>query len=258
MVSSSSPTVLRARGPSFVRYEAPAAPDRWELPEDTVPESAPHDDRVELLRRLIEAFVERSGRNAAVYRNLAVRFEKARPRIGFDPDLCVVEPAPPEGRELDSLLLWRDVHPPPRLAIEVVSRNHPYKDYAETPDKAAACGIEELVVFDPLLRGPRSGGGPHKLQVWRRGADATLTRCYAGDGPAFSEVLGAWLHLEQGRLLRIAEDEASAHPWLTGEEAARRDADDARRDADDARRAAERARQRILELEALLKKGSGA
>jgi Uma2 family endonuclease len=249
MASFSSPTALRARGPSFVRYEAPVAPERWELPEDTVPESAPHDTRVELMRRLIEAFIEHSGRDAQVYRNLAVRFERSRPRIGFDPDLCVVEPAPPEGRELDSLLLWQEGHSAPRLAIEVVSRNHPYKDYAETPDKAAACGIEELVVFDPLLRGPRSGGGPHRLQVWRRQADDTLTRLYAGDGPAYSQVLGAWLHVED-RLLRVAEDEANQRPWRTGEEAARQEAESARQEAESARR-------RIAELESLLKKAGG-
>jgi Uma2 family endonuclease len=44
----------------------------------------------------------------------------------------------------------------PILAIEVVSPGHPYKDYVDTPERCAACGIGELWVYDPMLAGPRS------------------------------------------------------------------------------------------------------
>ncbi len=184
----------------------------------------------------------RTGRSAITYRNIAVRWVRERPSTGFDPDVCLVEPCPPEGDELDSLLLWEPGRVPPFLAIEVVSKGHPYKDYAETPDKCAACGIREVVVFNPHLKGPRVGGGPHRLQVWRISRDR-LERTYAGPGPAWCGTLDAWAHaVEGGKRLRFADDEAGTRVWLTDAETAQRAVDRQRAEADRQRAEADRQR----------------
>ncbi len=78
-------------------------------------------------------------------------------------------------------------------------------------------------------------------------------RVYAGDGPARSDALGAYLVATgEGQLLRIADDESATRPWLTAEEAER-----AAREAEHAEKEAERAQKeaalaRVAELEARL------
>jgi hypothetical protein len=111
-----------------------------------------------------------------------------------------------------------------------VSPNHPHKDYAEVPEKCAAAGVGELVVFDPKLAGPRTGGGPHLLQLWRRLPDDSFVRLQAGSAPAFSQVLGAWwFPVERGQRLGISDDEDGQRPWLTLEQTERAAKEDALR-----------------------------
>jgi hypothetical protein len=225
-----------------LRYAVELVPDRWVLPEGKVPEARPHDRATELFHDQVEPWVVRTGRDAQVARNLAVRWVSARPQIGIDPDVCLIEPAPPERDDITSLCVWKTGHRVPRFALEIVSVNHPHKDYSEAPDKYAACGTEELVVFDPLLAGPVAGGGPHLLQVWRR--NGAFVRVYAGPGPAWSEVLGAWLHVEDRKWLRIADDEAGVRRWRTREEEALQRVEEALRREEGARQREEEARQR--------------
>lgn len=183
-------------------------------------ESVVHDQAVELLKALLAAWAARAG-SAFVARNLAVRWDEAHPQIGVDPDVCVLAPPPPDAADLRSVRTWLPGHAPPVVAIEVVSENNPHKDYAIAPDKYAASGAGELWIFDPLLAGPSVHGGPFRVQIWHRGADGDLTRIYAGDGPARSPSLGAFLVVtNEGRKLRIADDEAATTFWRTPEEAA--------------------------------------
>jgi Uma2 family endonuclease len=114
-----------------------------------MPESQSHDLILDLLKLLLLAWVRRIGLNAQVARNLAVRWDEAHPNIGVDPDLCVIAPKTPEGDDLSSLCLWKEGHRPPVLAVEVVSENHPRKDYVSAPDRYAASGAEELWIFVP-------------------------------------------------------------------------------------------------------------
>jgi Uma2 family endonuclease len=220
-----------------LRYEVSTRD--WTLPEEPVPESQPHDIAVDLLKAILLHWVAQTARDAQVPRNLAVRWEERRPQTGTDPDLCVIEPRTPEGDDLTSLRTWVPGHTPPKLAVEVVSESAPRKDYLTAPDRYAACGAAELWVFDPKLAGPTAFGGPHRLQVWRRAADGAFERMFAGDGPAFSPYLGAWLFaVDEGRKLRIANDRDGTSWWLTGEEAERA--------------AKEAALARVAELEAKL------
>jgi Uma2 family endonuclease len=244
--------------------------EAWELAEETMPESVPHDETVELLKALLAFWARNtSGLSAFVARNLAIRWDPEHPKVGVDPDVCVLSPTPPRAQELSSSRTWLPGHVAPALAVEVVSESNPHKDYAIAPDKYAASGTRELWVFDPLLAGPSSHGGPHRIQVWSRHDGGDFVRVYAGEGPTFSRVIEAWLVVvDEGRRLRIAEDAAATRFWMTGEESERaakeseRAAKESERAAKESERAAkeralaekEAALSRIAELEARLTK----
>ena len=208
-----------------------------------MPESLLHDEVVTLLRAILAAWAVEH-RPCLVARNLAVRWDEAFPQVGVDPDVAVLKPPPPEGEALRSLRAWEPGHHAPLLAVEVVSETNPRKDYVLAPDKYAASGTRELWVFDPLLCGPASQGGPFRLQVWSRDARGDFVRTYAGEGPAPSPALGVHLVVvSEGRKLRVARDSAGTDFWLTAEEAERA--------AKEGERAAkEAAHARVRELEA--------
>ncbi|MEZ4295875.1 MAG: Uma2 family endonuclease [Polyangiaceae bacterium] len=234
----------KARRPRVV-YEVPQRRDDWVLSEEErVPESRPHDLVTYALFALLEAWIRRTGMDAIVCRNLAIRWEEDRPAIGVDPDLCVISPAPPDEQHLISLRTWETGHYPPLLAIEIVSPSRADKDYDESPLKYAANGTAELIVFDPWLKASRTQASKYPLQVFRRDETGDLVRVYAGDGPAFCETAGAWFFVvNEGRSLRIAGDEAGTSWWMTQEEAERaaKEAERAAKEAERAAKEAERA-----------------
>jgi hypothetical protein len=79
------------------------------------------------------------------------------------------------------------------------------------------------------------------LQVWARDDEGRFVRRHAGEAPAYSEVLSAYVVTsEEGRKLRIARDPNGAELWPTDGEAAT---------ANEARAFA-----RVAELEAILAK----
>lgn len=235
---------------SALIYHVPRWDPAWAVPEVPVPESDTHDAAIEWLRALLLAWVARTARDIKVARNLGVRWVREEPRAGFDPDLCLIEPSPPKDQPLASLRLWQPAHEPPLLAIEVVSPGHPYKDYVDTPERCAACGVGELWVYDPMLAGPGARGGPHLLQVWHRARGGGFRRAHAGSGAAFSPALQAWLHPGQSRLpagarLHVSSDAVGRDRWLTTEECARAT-------EQQARSAEQQARSAALEARALL------
>lgn len=203
-----------------VLYRVPRTHRGWELSEETMLESVVHDAAVELLKAILAWWATRR-EDVQVARNLAIRWDEQAPSIGVDPDVSVLSPPPPE-RDLRSVRTWAPGHSPPLLAIEVVSETNPRKDYVIAPDKYAASGTRELWIFDPLLAGPNSHGGPFRIQVWQRDAQGSFVRSYAGDGPARSELVAAHLvTADEGRKLRIADDPLGTRLWPTAEEAER-------------------------------------
>jgi Uma2 family endonuclease len=194
-----------------VTYGVPRVAEGWEVSEETMPESAVQDKQATLLVLILEHWS--AGKDVYIGRNLAVRWVEAFPRVGLDPDVCVLTPRPPTetlpsgSKELKSVRTWVPGHTSPRLAIEIVSTTHPTKDYRVVPEKYAASGTEELWIADPQLVGPSVGGGPYLLQVWRR-RDGVFVREHAGEGPAYSEVLGAW-----AVMLPVIVGEGPAAPW---------------------------------------------
>jgi Uma2 family endonuclease len=229
----------------LVQHRIAEFSESWTIEDVPVPEGAWHDRALDLLMALLQHWIVQTSRDAAAFRNLAVRVRKDRPKVGFDPDVMVVEPAPPGARELSSLRLWEAGHAPPSLVIEVVSPGHPYKDYADMPDRCAAVGARELVVFDPMLAGPKAFGGPHLLQGWRRTDVGMFERVTAGDEPFLSEVLGGYLvPTNESRLLRVSTDETGARLWPTAEEAER-----AEKEVERAEKEAERAEKEVERAE---------
>ncbi len=214
-----------------VVYDVPEVHDRWLLEEDDMPESPLHDAIIRILVDVLLGWDRRQGGRAMIGRNIALRWNEAKPAQGVDPDVYLVEAPPPEGEAASSLCLWKAGHQPPRVAVEVVSESTADKDYGDGPDRYAASGTRELWIFDPLLAGPDARGGPHRLQVWRRDGRGSFRRAYAGDGPAETKELGAWLVItDGGSRLRIADDASGASLWPTQQEA--HDAEHAGREAE--------------------------
>jgi hypothetical protein len=78
--------------------------------------------------------------------------------------------------------------------------------------------VFELVMIDHGLSGPRTHGGPFRIEVWRGEADGGFHRFHAGDGPFFVETLGAWISVvDEGRTLRIADKHDGASRALEAE-----------------------------------------
>jgi Uma2 family endonuclease len=203
--------------PVTVSYTVPGFLDDWVLRWEKVPESSWHADALDLLKIMLVMWIARTGRDAAVYRDIAIRVRKDKPNIGFNPDIGFFEPAPPDRRIVESVRLWAPGHYPPTFAIEVVSKNHPHKDYVESPEKCAAAGVRELAVFNPLHTGRRGHGGRKLLKLWRRQPDGGFRCVSSGSEPAFSEVLGVWLIPDKDeRLLLFSDDPAGQKLWELG------------------------------------------
>jgi hypothetical protein len=114
-------------------------------------------------------------------------------------------------------------------------------------------GVAELVVFDPLLAGPRAQGGPWLLQLWRRASDGGFERVHQGSDAAWCATLGAFVVPDQdARRLRIAANADGSGRWLTGEEQALKRAEDAEAQARAADARGQEAKRRVAELEAEL------
>jgi Uma2 family endonuclease len=231
-----------------LRYRVGSSPEAWVLPEGPVPESTAHDAALNHIYSLLAAWVARVGNGGRVARNLAFRWLPEHPRTGLDPDISLLIPAPPDFDDLTSLRLWEPGRTPPVLAIEVVSSGHPYKDYARVHEGYAAMGVAELLVFDPMLLGPKALGGPVALQLWQRDVSGAFERVHFGNDPVYSRVLDAWVSA-QGRELRIADDRAASRRWPTlldeaklGEAAARAEAERSKAEAERSKAEAERSK----------------
>jgi len=240
-----------------LHYAARVTPEAWVIPEGTVPESTAHDAAALRIFSLLKEWAKQQPGRVRIARNLAIRWFPEYPRSGIDPDVCVLDPAPEEmDRDLTSLCLWKPGHCAPRFCVEVVSANHPHKDYVDIADRYASLGVPELFVFDPLLQGPAKLGGPCALQLWRRDPQGILTRVHAGDDPVFSEELAAWLSFRDGQVV-VSEDRAAARPWLTEVERERLHKEHERAEKEHERAEKERERAARLELERRLAELTG-
>ncbi len=187
-----------------------------------MPENPTQGEACDTLKGVLKHRCSTLGVDALVGGHLALRWDPRRPRHGVDPDVYLVEPAPPLGSRVESLRTWVKGHHAPRVAVEVVSEGTAEIDYFDKPARYAEARVHELWVFDPLLLGPGVDGGPFRIQVWRFDARGQYVRVYAGEGPVRSEELDGWLVVtEDGMKLRIADDPEGARLWPTEAEAER-------------------------------------
>ncbi len=167
------------------------------------------------------------------------------PLVRVSPDVYILDD-PPSAPMPKSWQTWLPGHHAPRWSAEIVSDDW-RKDYEEAPAKYAQLGSRELVLFDPdAAVGLASPPSRVPLTIYRRGEDGVLAKSYAGDGPAYSVELGAWLQVhrqEKVARLRLSYDEA-------GEKLVR-SVEEARSEAEQARSKAE---ARVRELEEQVKK----
>lgn len=219
-VDRESPGGSAAPARVSLRLEIEESPGRWLLEEQSVPETPLHDGIIQVLLLVLQHWASKLERSVLVTSNLGCRWDPSDARVGADPDVVLVEPAPPEGEQLSTLRIWEPGHSPPRVAIEVVSANTAEKDYLDAPARCARLGVREVWVFDPLLQGPATTGGPFVLQVWRANG-SELERQHAGATPAWSEEMDAWLVVtDEGARLRLASDRDGEELWPTRAEAA--------------------------------------
>ncbi len=237
-----------------MRYGVEERPDRWRLEEEDVPETPLHDAIIRTLVLLLRYWAQSNELSALIASNLGCRWDPDDARVGTDPDVVVIAPPPPEGERLRTLRVWEPGHEPPKIAVEVVSANTADKDYTDAPARCARLGVQELWIFDPLLEGPSSTGGPFTLQVWRLDAESKeMQRTHAGSSPAYSEELDAWLVTStDGSRLRIASDRNGTRLWPTLAEAQAQRADEQAQRADEQAQRAEAAEAEVARLKALL------
>jgi Uma2 family endonuclease len=162
--------------------------------------------------------------------------------VGIDPDVYVAEkpPADPDGN-IPSVCTWKDGRTPPLLAIEIVSKSRPKKDYVSSPERHDLLGTFELWVFDPSLYGHSKDQESVSLQMFQRETNNHLVQTYSGNGPVFSDALEAWVSVVDAELV-ISYDREGKDRWLTLEEEALQyaDAERMRADAERTRADAER------------------
>jgi Uma2 family endonuclease len=181
---------------------------------------------------------------------------RSEPLVRVSPDVYLMDGPPPEPRPR-MWQTWLPGHRPPRWAVEIVSEDW-RKDYEDAPLKYAQLGARELVIFDPdAARSPERRSSRAPLTLYRRSADGAFVRVYSGQGPVWSEEIGAALVAKpMGAVVHlvIARDAAGQDLVPTSEEAkraanARAEAAEARLDVEaKARRDAE-ARMAALEAE---------
>ena len=184
-------------------------------------------EQTEIIRRLLssmgELAAERGWKNAFWAGNNFFAWVREEPLVRVSPDVYLLDdpPPPPRPRMWQT---WLPGHKPPRWAVEIVSEDWK-KDYDDAPLKYAQLGARELVIFDPEAALSSERRAPRvPLQVYRRYADAAFVRIYCGEGPAFSEEIGAFLVVQRegpAARLRIARDAAGEDLVPTAEERAR-------------------------------------
>jgi Uma2 family endonuclease len=214
---------------------------------------------VELLRPLIERWLNQRGVEALVGADQFIYHQQHNPTLRVAPDIYVLPGVPPHAR-VTSWKIW-DRGIVPSFALEIVSRDWE-KDYFEAPEQYRAMGVEELVVFDPA---PERHPEGVTWQVFRRVLDRPLARVDVSDDDRIrSAALGCFLRTVgtgDGIRLRIGAGPDGNDLFPTGEEAERtakeaeRAAKEAERTAKEAAIAAKDAAEaRVAELESELRR----
>ncbi len=154
---------------------------------------------MELLRPLVERWLQESGRRALVGADQFFYYEQFNPRKSVAPDIYVVEGVSPDA-PVTAWKVWEH-RVVPSFALEVVSGDR-LKDYVEAPKRHGELGTKELVVFDPHW-----DEGPSSRVLWqvyrREGSELVCMEC-TGRDRVRSNTLSCWLRATgEGSALRV-------------------------------------------------------
>ena len=197
----------------------------------------------EFLRGLLSRLLATRGEVALVGADQFIYWQKGDPKKVVAPDVYVLP-----GVDPDTLVpCWKTWERglAPSFALEVVSSNDVDKDYRRSPERYAALGVDELVLFDPehLMTPDRV-----RWQVYRRLKRRGFVRVAATDDDRVeSRALGCWLRVvgSEGRLrVRVGLGADGSELFASEAEALRAEASAERRKATAAlkKAATERAR----------------
>ncbi len=101
---------------------------------------------VELLRPLLQRWLDECGRKALVGADQLIYYQEGKPRKVVDPDVYVLPDVAPNTR----IRTWKtwETGFPPSFALEVVPSPLD-KDYYQVPKQYKQAGVDELIMFDP-------------------------------------------------------------------------------------------------------------
>jgi len=167
--------------------------------DEKVGENSLHRWIVELLRPLVERWLRHRGVEAFVGADQFIYYRPHAPTERVSPDVYVL----PGVRPNTHVSVWKTWERGivPSFGLEVVSR-YWEKDYVEAPERYAAAGIPELVVFDPW---PDRHPDRVAWQHFRRIRNRPLTRVDVSGGDRMRvSALGCFLRaVGQGESLRL-------------------------------------------------------
>jgi Uma2 family endonuclease len=164
------------------------AEDRTVYPiEDDMGEGSLQRFISELLRMLVERWLEAQGKPTFVGADQYFYWEQYNPRECVAPDVYVL-PGVASGAAMGAWKVW-ETGCVPSFALEVVSQDVD-KDYLTSPAKYGRLGVEELVVFDPdyALSPTRS-----RFQVFRKSKRGLLRVEATNADRVKSKILGCHL-----------------------------------------------------------------
>lgn len=210
------------------------------LGEDTLQRSI-----LELLRPLVERWFRHRGVRAFVGADQFIYSRQHAPTDRVAPDIYVL-PGVRQGTHISVWKTWeRGIVP--SFGLEIVSKDWE-KDYVEAPERYAAAGIPELVVFDPR---PERHADRVAWQHFRRVRNRPLSCIEVSRGDRIRiSALGCYLRaVGQGESLRLRVGTGARGNELfpTAEEAERADKEAAIAARDEAL-------ARLADLEARLRK----
>lgn len=236
---------------------APQAEDPTVYPvEERVGEDILQRWIIELLRPLLQRWLDEHGEAALVGADQFIYFEQYNPHRRVAPDLYVLPGVPSDAR-IKSWKVW-ETGIVPSFALEVVSSNWE-KDYCQAPVDHDELGTAELLIFDPDYARRREGV---RWQRFTRSTGGRLVLVERSDGCAVeSSVLRCVVRavgVGQQLRLRLAEGKdtvlfpTAEEAERLAKEAERRAKEAERRAKEEERQAKEEALARLAQLEARL------
>ena len=229
-----------------------ASPDPTVYPiEDDVGEGSLQRFISELLRVLIERWLDLRRKPAFVGADQFFYWEQYNPSEGIAPDVYVL-PGVPRSTRVGVWKVWESGLIP-SFAFEVVSRDVD-KDYLSSPPKYGRLGVEELVIFDPDYQESRSRV---RWQVYRR-TRRGLLRVEATDADRIrSRALGCWLRVVgEGAEMRVRVAHGSNGETLLPTDVEARERAEAERERAEAERERAEAERERAEAERRTMKGA--